>query len=58
MPVEMIIDEWNPGNVRWRREAFCYGPKSRGLCRAGPARKVPGRKGMIWVEEDSRWRQA
>jgi len=52
MPVEMIIDQWNPTHVRWRRETFCYGPKSCRLYRAGPARKVPGRKGMTWVEED------
>jgi hypothetical protein len=26
MAVEMIIDQWNPSNVRYRRETFCYGP--------------------------------
>ncbi len=52
MAVEMIIDQWNPSNVRYRRETFCYGPKSCPLYVAGPARRVPGRKGMTWVEED------
>jgi hypothetical protein len=52
MAVEMIIDQWNPTNVRYRRETFCYGPKSCPLYVAGPTRRVPGRKGMTWVEED------
>lgn len=52
MAVEMIIDQWNPSNVRYRRETFCYGPKSCPLYVAGPTRRVPGRKGMTWVEED------
>ena len=52
MPVEMIIDQWNPSQKRYRFETFCYGPKSRLLYKAGPARKVPGRKGMNWEEED------
>jgi len=52
MPVEMIIDHWNPSKTKHRREVFCYGPKSCRLYRAGPPRKVPGRKGMSWTEED------
>jgi hypothetical protein len=52
MPVEMIIDQWNPGVREHRFETFCYGPKSCLLYRAGPTRKVPGRKGMSWEEED------
>lgn len=52
MPVEMIIDQWNPSQKRYRFETFCYGPKSCSLYRAGPTRKVPGRKGMSWEEED------
>ena len=52
MPVEMIIDHWNPSQVRHRKETFCYGPKSCAIYRAGPTRKVPGRKGMVWEEED------
>jgi len=52
MPVEMIIDQWNPSEKRYRRETFCYGPKSCPLYKAGPTRKVPGRKGMTWEEED------
>lgn len=52
MPVEMIIDQWNPGQKRYRFETFCYGPKSCALYKAGPTRQVPGRKGMSWEEED------
>lgn len=52
MPVEMIIDQWNPSQKRYRFETFCYGPKSCPFYRAGPTRKVPGRKGMSFTEED------
>ena len=52
MPVEMIIDQWNPSQKKYRQETFCYGPKSCQLYRAGPQRKVPGRKGISWTEED------
>ena len=52
MPVEMIIDHWNPSKKRYRFETFCYGPKSCYLYRAGPTRRVPGRKGMSYTEED------
>ncbi len=52
MPVEMIIDHWNPSRRRYRFETFCYGPKSCSFYRAGPTRKVPGRKGMSYTEED------
>ncbi|MBW2109185.1 MAG: hypothetical protein JRI36_11060 [Deltaproteobacteria bacterium] len=58
MPVEMIIDHWNPSQKRYRLETFCYGPKSCAFYRPGPKRKVPGRKGMSytegdWVDEDA-----
>lgn len=52
MPVEITIDHWNPTQKRYRFETFCYGPKSCRLYRAGPTRKVPGRKGMSFEEED------
>ncbi len=52
MAVQMIIDEWDPSNVKYRRETFCYGPKSCPLYFAGPIRHVPGRKGMVWIEEN------
>jgi hypothetical protein len=52
MAVEMIIDQWNPSVSRHRRETFCYGPKSCQSYKAGATRKVPGRKGMSWEEED------
>lgn len=52
MAAEMIVDHWNPSVRRYRRETFCYGPKSCSLYKAGPTRKVPGRKGMSWEEED------
>ena len=52
MPVEMVIDHWNPSKKRYRFETFCYGPKSCAFYKAGPTRKVPGRKGMSYTEED------
>jgi hypothetical protein len=52
MPVEIIIDQWNPSKKRYRQETFCYGPKSCAFYRAGAVRKVPGRKGMSYTEED------
>ena len=52
MPVEMTIDQWNPQQRRYRFETFCYGPKSCSIYKAGPTRKVPGRGGMSWEEED------
>ncbi len=52
MAVEMIIDHWNPSQRRHRTETFCYGPLCCSLYRAGPTRKVPGRRGMQYVEED------
>ena len=52
MPVEMIIDHWNPSKKQYRFETFCYGPKSCPFYRPGPARKVPGRKSMSYTEED------
>jgi len=52
MQVEMIIDQWNPSKKQYRFETFCYGPKSCPFYRPGPVRKVPGRKGMSYTEED------
>lgn len=52
------IDHWNPSKKRYRFETFCYGPKRCAFYKAGPKRKVPGRKGMSckeedWVDEDA-----
>jgi hypothetical protein len=52
MPVEIILDHWSPSKKQYRFEAFCYGPKSCPLYKPGPTRKVPGRRGMTWEEED------
>jgi hypothetical protein len=52
MAVEMIFDQWNPSKRKYRRETICYGPKSCALYAGGPARKVSGRRGMSWTEED------
>lgn len=52
MPVEMILDQWNPTKRQYRVETFCYGPKSCPVYSPGPVRKVPGRKGMSYTEED------
>lgn len=53
MPVEIIVDNWNPrGRRKYRFETFCYGPLSCKLYKAGPNRKVEDRNGMVYVEED------
>ena len=52
MPVGMVIDQWNPSKKKYRVETSCYGPLSCRFYRAGPTRKVPGRRGMTWEEED------
>ena len=52
MAVEMIVDQWRPQQKKYRTETFCYGPKSCPIYKAGPTRKVPGRNGMVWEEED------
>jgi hypothetical protein len=52
MPTEIIIDQWNPNKIQNRYETFCYGPKSCANYNPGPNRKVPGRRGMVWIEED------
>jgi hypothetical protein len=52
MAVEIIIDQWNPEKKKYWLETFCYGPKSCAFYKAGPTRKVPGRRGMTWEEED------
>lgn len=51
MAVEMIIDPWKPSKRKYRRETFCYGPKSCPSYAAGPERKVPGRRGSSHTEE-------
>ena len=52
MSVELVIDQWNPSQKRYRIETFCYGPRSCPFYKAGPTRKVPGRNGMTWEEEN------
>jgi len=52
MPTEIQVDQWNPQSMKYRFETFCYGPKSCTLYNSGPTRKVPGRNGMIWEEEN------
>jgi len=52
MPVEITEDHWNPSRKRYRFETFCYGPKNCSFYKAGATRKVPGRSGMTWEEED------
>ena len=52
MAVEMIIDHWNPHVRRYRTETFCYGPLSCPFYKPGPTRKVPGRGGITYEEEN------
>jgi len=61
MPVEIIIDHWNPGKRKYRFETFCYGPLSCELYKPGPTRKVEGRNRMVyeedWVDEEKKMNQ-
>src|SRR5690606_30083121 len=41
-----------PAPRRWRFETHSYLSNSRPLYKAGSTRKVPGRKRMLWTEED------
>jgi hypothetical protein len=41
MPVEMIIDQWNPNRRRYRTETFCYGPLSAGSTKLGRRGRSP-----------------
>ncbi len=52
MPVVIIVDHWLPDKKRYRFETFCYGPLSCPVYKAGPRRRVPGRRGMVWEEPD------
>ena len=52
MPAVITVDQWKPEIKQYRYETFCYGPKSCPLYSPGPTRKVPGRHGMVWEEED------
>jgi hypothetical protein len=52
MATEIIVDHWNPDIKKWRYETHCYGPKDCNNYRPGKPRSVPGRKGMIWVDND------
>lgn len=52
MPVEIIVDKWQPQRKRYRYETFCYGPKSCACYKAGPLRRVPGRRGMTYEEPE------
>jgi hypothetical protein len=52
MPVEIIVDKWQPEKKRYRYETFCYGPKSCEYYKAGSLRQVPGRRGMTYEEPE------
>jgi hypothetical protein len=53
MATEIILDQWNPSKTKWRFETHCYGPRGCPRYKAGPPRRVPGRKpGMVWIDDD------
>jgi hypothetical protein len=53
MPVEIIVDNWNPrGRNKYRLETFCYGPLNCTVYKAGANRQVEGRNRMVYIEED------
>lgn len=52
MATQIIVDHWNPSKVKWRFETHCYGPRSCPHYKSGPPYRVPGRKGMMYVDDD------
>lgn len=53
MPTQIILDHWNPSQVKWRFETHCYGPRGCPRYKADPAYRVPGRSsGMVYVDDD------
>lgn len=56
MAVEIIVDHWDPrGPRRYRQETFCFGPRDCRFYKPGPARRVEGRKGMVYVDEEEEY---
>ena len=55
MAVEIIRDNWDRSrgsdNVTRRMETFCYGPEDCVFYKAGPKRKVRGRRGMVYEDD-------
>jgi hypothetical protein len=53
MATQIIIDQWNPSQVKWRYETHCYGPRDCPRYRPGKPYRVQGRKSdMVWVDDD------
>ena len=53
MPTQIILDHWNPSQIKWRFETHCYGPRGCPRYKSGPPYRVPGRKpGMIYADDD------
>ena len=52
MPVVITVDNWKPDRKTYRTETFCYGPLSCPSYKSGSTRKVRGRRGEIFEEED------
>jgi len=51
MATQLNLDQWDRSKVKWRFETHCYGPRSCPKYKAGPPYKVPGRKGMVYVDD-------
>lgn len=52
MATQIIVDHWDPRNFKWRFETHCYGPRDCPRYKSGPAYRVPGRRGMVYVDND------
>jgi hypothetical protein len=52
MATEITIDKWNPSRKQWRFETHCYGPTNCPRYRAGAPRRVLGRHGEVWIDDD------
>jgi hypothetical protein len=53
MAVETRACSWGVQQPQFRREAFCYGPKSCSLYQAGPERRIEGIDGRVYIEGDA-----
>ena len=53
MPTQIILDHWDPSEVKWLIETRYYGLKGCRLYQAGSAYHVPSRRPrMVYVGDD------
>jgi len=52
MATAIIVDHWELSEKKWRFETHCYGPRDCPIYKPGRPYRVPGRKGMVYVDND------